>query len=81
MPADSVESHFAMAGSFISFPHSVQFSSWRSEIECMVIFHMDPGQTREICEKHEKQEKYFKGKVGTFTVQSLLQVTSILLIY
>ena len=27
------------------------------------------GQTREIC---EKQEKYFKGKVVTFTVQSLI---------
>ena len=29
----------------------------------------DRGQTREIC---EKQEKYFKGKVVTFTVQSLI---------
>ena len=29
----------------------------------------DCGQTREIC---EKQEKYFKGKVVTFTVQSLI---------
>ena len=29
----------------------------------------DRGQTREIC---EKQENYFKGKVVTFTVQSLL---------
>ena len=27
------------------------------------------GHTREIC---EKQEKYFKGKVVTFTVQSLI---------
>ena len=30
---------------------------------------LDRGQTREIC---EKQENYFKGKVVTFTVQSLL---------
>ena len=30
---------------------------------------LDRGQTREIC---EKQENYFKGKVATFTVQSLL---------
>ena len=29
----------------------------------------DRGQTREIC---EKQEKYFKGKVVTFPVQSLI---------
>ena len=29
----------------------------------------DRGQTREIC---EKQEKYFKGKVVTFTVQRLI---------
>ena len=29
----------------------------------------DRGQTREIC---EKQEKYFKGKVVTFTVHSLI---------
>ena len=29
----------------------------------------DRGQTREMC---EKQEKYFKGKVVTFTVQSLI---------
>ena len=29
----------------------------------------DRGQTSEIC---EKQEKYFKGKVVTFTVQSLI---------
>ena len=30
---------------------------------------LDRGQTREIC---EKQEKYFKGKVVTLTVQSLI---------
>ena len=30
---------------------------------------VDRGQTREIC---EKQEKYFKGKVATFTIQSLI---------
>ena len=30
---------------------------------------LDRGQTREIC---EKQEKYLKGKVVTFTVQSLI---------
>ena len=30
---------------------------------------LDRGQTREIC---EKQEKYFKGKVVTFTAQSLI---------
>ena len=30
---------------------------------------IDRGQTREIC---EKQEKYFKGKVVTLTVQSLI---------
>ena len=30
---------------------------------------VDRGQTREIC---EKQEKYFKGKVFTLTVQSLI---------
>ena len=30
---------------------------------------VDRGQTRKIC---EKQENYFKGKVVTFTVQSLL---------
>ena len=30
---------------------------------------VDGGQTREIC---EKQEKYSKGKVVTFTVQSLI---------
>ena len=30
---------------------------------------VDRGQTREIC---QKQENYFKGKVVTFTVQSLL---------
>ena len=30
---------------------------------------VDRGQTREIC---EKQEKHFKGKVVTFTVQSLI---------
>ena len=30
---------------------------------------LDRGQTREIC---EKQEKYPKGKVVTFTVQSLI---------
>ena len=30
---------------------------------------VDRGQMREIC---EKQEKYFKGKVVTFTVQSLI---------
>ena len=30
---------------------------------------LDRGQTRDIC---EKQGKYFKGKVVTFTVQSLL---------
>ena len=29
----------------------------------------DRGQTREICEIHEK---YFKGKVVTFTIQSLI---------
>ena len=36
-----------------------------SRLSCWV----DRGQTRETC---EKQEKYFKGKVATFTVQSLL---------
>ena len=30
---------------------------------------LDRGQTREIC---EKQEKYFKGKVVTLTVHSLM---------
>ena len=30
---------------------------------------LDRGQTREVC---EKQEKYFKGKVVTLTVQSLI---------
>ena len=30
---------------------------------------LDRGQTKEIC---EKQEKYFKGKVVIFTVQSLI---------
>ena len=30
---------------------------------------LDRGQTREIC---EKQEKYFKGKVVTFIVHSLI---------
>ena len=30
---------------------------------------IDRGQTKQIC---EKQEKYFKGKVLTFTVQSLI---------
>ena len=30
---------------------------------------LDRGQTREIC---EKQEKYFKGKVVTLTVHSLI---------
>ena len=30
---------------------------------------VDRGQTREIC---KKQEKYFKGKVVTLTVQSLI---------
>ena len=30
---------------------------------------LDRGQTREIC---EKQEKYFKGKVFTFTVKTLI---------
>ena len=32
-------------------------------------YDVDRGQTREIC---EKQEKYFKGKVFTSTVQSLI---------
>ena len=30
---------------------------------------LDRGQTREIS---EKQEKYFKGKAGTFAVQRLI---------
>ena len=30
---------------------------------------LDRGQTKEVC---EKQGKYFKGKVVTFTVQSLI---------
>ena len=30
---------------------------------------LDRGQTREVC---EKQEKYFKGKVVTFTIQRLI---------
>ena len=34
-----------------------------------VRINLDRGQTREIC---EKQENYFKGKVVTFTVQSLI---------
>ena len=35
--------------------------------ECMAA--LDRGQTREIC---EKQEKYCKGEVVTFTVQRLI---------
>ena len=39
---------------------------WRLNEETRVL---NRGQTREIC---EKQEKYCKGKVSTFTVQSLI---------
>ena len=41
---------------------------------------VDRDQTREICEKHEK---YFKGKVVIFTVQSLIlnQYPVVLLTY
>ena len=35
----------------------------------LVVYRNDHGQTREVC---EKQEKYFQGKVVTFTVQSVI---------
>ena len=46
----------------LSQPRSQALSSSRP-------LEIDRGQTREIC---EKQEKYFKGKVVTFTVHSLI---------
>ena len=51
---------------FISLGHA---QKRRAGVDYDVSVKFDRGQTREIC---EKQEKYFKGKVVTFTVQSLI---------
>ena len=42
----------------------------QTDINLVMVFGvLTSGQTRELC---EKQEKYFKGNVVTFTVQSLI---------
>ena len=57
---------FALRARFLLSLSLYYLGTWNRLHACSPL---DRGQTREIC---EKQENYFKGKVVTFTVQSLL---------